>query len=224
MDFRAPSLYSLFETELPKYWLNDYLNGVCKSDEMLQSSSHKILKGGKLFVGFANPSTKAIVEMSAKNPKWKMQALQRLFGLRKSLLKERGFEYLILDTSPGFQYSSINSVVAADIALIVTTPNESDISGTQEMVHFLYGRIGKEIMILLNKVPSDRVKSEELKKLKDVFASKKTVFCDDMACFCDVPVSEDPCFFACEKEDHPFSKGLRKIVSRLMLLNIRSES
>ena len=114
--------------------------------------------------------------------------------------------------------------MAADIALIVTTPNEADIAGTQEMIRFLYSRIGKEIMILLNKVPSDRLNSEELKKLKDVFASKKTVFCDDMGCYCALPVSEDPCFFACEKEDHPFSKGLRKIVSRLMLLNTRSES
>jgi MinD-like ATPase involved in chromosome partitioning or flagellar assembly len=222
MDFQAPSLHSLFKIEPPEYWLNDYLNGDCESDEMLQSCNHKSL-GEQLYVGFANPSTKAILKMSSKDARWEMQALQRLFGLRKSLLDEQGFEYLILDTSPGLQYSSINSVVSADIALIITTSKESDIAGTQQMVNFLHSRIGKRIMVLFNKVPSDWAQSEEMKRWKDSLASQKTIFCDDIRCFCDVPVSKEPCFFACEKEYHPFSKGLRNIVSRLMLLNINSK-
>jgi MinD-like ATPase involved in chromosome partitioning or flagellar assembly len=222
MDFRAPSLHSLFKIEPPEHWLNDYLNEVCESDEMLSNCDRKML-GGKLYVGFANPSTKAILEMSAKDTRWEMQALQRLFGLRKSLLEERGFEYLILDTSPGLQYSSINSVVAADAAFIITTFEESDIAGTQQMFRYLYGRVGKKIMVLFNKVPSERMLSEEMMRWKDSFVSEKTIFCDDMGCFCDVPVSEDPCFFACEKEYHPFSKGLRNIVSRLIILNAGNE-
>jgi MinD-like ATPase involved in chromosome partitioning or flagellar assembly len=222
MDFQAPSLHSLFKIEPPEYWLNDYLNGDCESDEMLQSCDSKMFRE-QLYVGFANPSTKAILKMADNDARWEMQALQRLFGLRKSLLEEQGFDYLILDTSPGLQYSSINSVVSADIALIVTTPEESDIAGTQQMVEFLYRRIGKRIVVLFNKVPSDWVHSEEMKSLKDSLASQKTLFCDDMRCFCDVPVSEDPCFFACEKEYHPFSKGLRNVVSRLMLVNINGE-
>jgi MinD-like ATPase involved in chromosome partitioning or flagellar assembly len=152
-----------------------------------------------------------------------MQALQRLFGLRKSLFEDQGFEYLILDTSPGLQYSSINSVVVADAALIVTTSEESDIAGTQQMFRYLYGRVGKKIMVLFNKVPYERGLSEEMMRVKDSFVSEKTILCDDMGCFCDVPVSEDPCFFAREEEYHPFSRALRRIVSRLILLNVRSE-
>ena len=218
IDFQAPSLHSLFETALPEYWLNDYLNGDCEPNEMIRNCNPKML-GGQLFVGFANPSTKAILKMSARNTRWEVKALQRLFKLQKTLLTKQGFEYLILDTSPGLQYSSINSVMAADIALIVTTPEESDIAGTQQMVHFLHRRIGKRIMILFNKVPSDWVQSEEMARLKDSLASEKTIFCDDIGCFCELPVSKDPCFFACEKEYHPFSKCLGKIVSRLVLLN-----
>lgn len=223
MDFRAPSLHSLFKTEPPDYWLNDYLNGVCESDEMLQNLSHSMLEG-QLFVGFANPSTRAILEMSEKDTKWELRSLQRLFGLQKSLVEEQGFEYLILDTSPGLQYSSINSIVAADIALIVSTPEKSDITGTRQMVRFIYRRIWKKIMILFNKVPSDLLQSVEMKRLKDSLASKKMVLCDEIGCFCELPTSEDPCFFACEKEFHPFSKSLEKIVSKLMLLNKGSET
>lgn len=222
MDFQAPSLHSLFETAPPEFWLNDYLDGGCEPNETIQNCNSKRLEG-QLFVGFANPSTKAILEMSARNSRWEVKALQRLFELRESLLTEQGFEYLILDTSPGLQYSSINSVVAADIALIVTTPEESDIAGTQQMIHFLHRRIGKRIMVLFNKVPSDWVQSEEMTRLKDSLASQKTIFCDDIRCFCELPVSENPCFFACEKGYHPFSKCLGKIVSRLMLLNAVDE-
>ena len=222
MDFQAPSLHSLFKTASPQYWLNDYLNGDCEPNEMMQQCNRKML-GGQLFVGFANPSTKAIMEMSGRNARWEVKALMRLFELRKSLLAEQGFEYLILDTSPGLQYSSINSVVAADIALIVTTAEESNIIGTQQMVRLFCRRIGKKIMVLFNKVPSDWVQSEEMTRLKDSLASQKTIFCDYMKCFCELPASENPCFFAYEKEHHPFSKDLEKIVSRLMLLNAVNE-
>jgi MinD-like ATPase involved in chromosome partitioning or flagellar assembly len=222
MDFRAPSLHSLFKIEPPVHWLNDYLNGVCESDEMLRSCDRKMLRG-QLFVGFADPSTKAILDMLGRDMRWEMQALQRLFGLRRSLLEEQGFEYLIFDTSPGLQYSSINSVVAADAALIVTTYEASDIAGTQQMFRYLCGRVGKKIMVLFNKVLSERGLSEEMIRVKDSFASEKTILCDDMGCFCDVPLSEDPCFFACEEEYHPFSRALRGIVSRLMLLNVSGE-
>jgi MinD-like ATPase involved in chromosome partitioning or flagellar assembly len=223
MDFRAPSLHSLFKAAIPEYWLNDYLNGACESSEILQCCNHKMLGEGKLFIGFANPSTKVILEMSTKDKKWEVQALRRLFRLRESLFAEQRFEYLILDTSPGLQYSSINSVVAADIALIVTTPEESDIEGNQQMVRYLYRRIGTRIIVLFNKVASDWVQSEKMKRLKDSLASQKTMFCDDMGCFCELPVSEDPCFFACEEEYHPFSKGLEKIAVRLMHLKITGE-
>jgi len=223
MDFQAPSLHSLFETAPPEYWLNDYLNGDCEPNEAIQNCNSKMLDG-QLFVGFANPSTEAILKMSAMNARWEVKALQRLFELRKALLAEQGFEYLIFDTGPGLQYSSINSVVAADIALIVATPEGSDIVGTQQMVNFLHRRIGKRTMVLFNKVPSHWMQSEEMMRLKDSLASQKTIFCDDMECFCDLPASENPCYFAYEKEHHPFSKGLERIVSKLMLLNAIDKS
>ena len=35
-DFRAPSGLSLFGAVQPKYWLNDYLNGCCDTEDLLQ--------------------------------------------------------------------------------------------------------------------------------------------------------------------------------------------
>ncbi|MCZ2809667.1 MAG: ParA family protein, partial [Candidatus Bathyarchaeota archaeon] len=131
LDFRAPSLHVIFKTCKSEYWLNDYLNRVCEIDKVLTDCGSNYVAKGKMFVGLANPSTEAIREMASKDRKWEMKALGRLFYLRNSLLNELHFDYVIFDTSPGLQYSSINAVVSADVVLVVTTLDKSDVIGTQ---------------------------------------------------------------------------------------------
>jgi septum site-determining protein MinD len=77
LDFRAPSLQSILKAKNTEYWINDYLNGVCDIKKVLVDLSKTYAKRGKLLVGFANPSTEAIREMSAKDRKWEMKALGR---------------------------------------------------------------------------------------------------------------------------------------------------
>jgi MinD-like ATPase involved in chromosome partitioning or flagellar assembly len=213
MDFRAPSLYALFNFDQPEYWLNDYLNGACEPSKILRNVCCEGVEKEKLFVGFANPSIEAIREMLAKNRKWEMHALTRLLSLRESLLEGLGFDHLIFDTSPGLQYSSINAVVAADIALVVTTLDEPDMEGTFQMLHDLYEHFEKKTMVLLNKVPSGLPPSERMKRLQSAFSSLKLVFDSSVACSCDIPLSENPCFYACEKQSYAFSRKMQKIAS-----------
>ena len=213
MDFRAPSLYALFEFDQPKYWLNDYMNGACRLDKVLKNVCYKGVEKEKLFVGFANPSVEAIREMAAKDRKWEMRALARLFSLRASLFDGLGFDYLIFDTSPGLQYSSINTVVVADIALVVATLDESDMEGTLQMLHDLYEHFEKKTAVLLNKIPSGLPPAEGMNRLESGVGSLKLIFNSSITCSCDIPLSEKPCFFACEKQSHPFSRTMQKIAS-----------
>ena len=76
--------------------------------------------------------------MSAKDRKWEMEALGRLLSLKERLLKDMNFDYVICDSSPGLQYSSINAIVAADVVLVVTSIDRSDVEGTQRMIHDIY--------------------------------------------------------------------------------------
>jgi MinD-like ATPase involved in chromosome partitioning or flagellar assembly len=213
MDFLAPSLHSLFKSDPPDFWLNDYMNGACKPEKMLKPLSYERLEKEKLFIGFANPSTEAIREMSAKDRKWEMQALARLLSLRDSLLSALSFDYLILDTSPGLQYSSINAIATADMALLVTTLDESDLRGTLQMLHDLYEHFGKKTAILLNKVLPGLPSSEMMKRLQSGIGSLKLVISVNIPCSCEIPVSENPCFYACEKPYSPLSRALHNIAS-----------
>ena len=217
LDFRAPSIHALFEAHKAEYWLNDYLNGICEIDKVLIDASRDYGNGGKLLVGLANPSTEAIRDMTAKDRKWEMKALGRLLSLRSSLLNDMDLDYLILDTSPGLQYSSINAIVTADVVLVVTSLDASDIKGSQRMTRELYDLFEKKTGILINKVIADYLSSnEELKKFNKYIKSIYSLpILATIPCYCDVLRAAGDFIFSEEKPDHPFTENLEKLATKI---------
>jgi septum site-determining protein MinD len=192
------------------------LNGTCKIDKVLIDLSDRIQNSGKLFVGLANPSTEAMRDMSAKDRKWEMRALGRLLALRNSLLNDKGFDYLIFDTSPGLQYSSINAIVGADLVIVATTLDRSDVDGTKRMLHELYDLFEKKTDVVLNKVLHDiylQSGKEELQaKIKDLY---QVPLLGIIPCFCDVLKAEGSILFAQERPEHPFAKILDEMATKI---------
>jgi len=215
LDFRAPSLHVLFKDYKAEYWLNDYLNGVCEIDKVLIDASRDHGNGGKLIVALANPSTEAIRDMTAKDRKWEMKALGRLLSLRSSILNDDDFDYLLFDTSPGLQYSSINAIVSADVALVVTSLDASDINGSQRMTSELYELFEKKTGILVNKVVADYLSSkEEQKKFNKYIKSIHTLpILATVPCYCEVLRAAGDFIFSEEKPDHPFTKNIEKLAT-----------
>jgi septum site-determining protein MinD len=216
LDFRAPSLATILSIEKAECWLNDYLNGTCDIGKVLMDLSGRIQNQGKLFVGLANPATDAIRDMSAKDRKWEMRALGRLLALRSALLDEKGFDYIVFDTSPGLQYSSINAIVSADIVIVATTLDRSDVDGTKRMLRELYDLFEKKTELVLNKVLQDvssSVRKDEMRaRIKDVY---QVPLLGIIPCFCDVLKGEGNVIFAQEKPDHPFAKILEEIATNI---------
>jgi septum site-determining protein MinD len=216
LDFRAPSLSILLKVDKVEYWLNDYLNGTCEIDKVLMDLSEEIGNKGKLFVGLANPSVEAIRDMSSKDRKWEMRALGRLLTLRNSLLNDKAFNYLIFDTSPGLQYSSINAIVSADLVIVATTFDRSDVEGTKRMLRELYDLFEKKTEVILNKVLYDvspkSGKDELQAKVKDVYHAPLLGI---IPCFCDITRAEGKIIFVQEKPEHPFTKILDEIANKI---------
>ncbi len=215
LDFRAPSLATLLKVDKANCWLNDYLNGTCEIDKVLIDLSSRIGNSGKMLVAFANPATEAIRDMSAKDRKWEMRALGRILALRESLLKDKGFDYLIFDTSPGLQYSSINAIVSADLVVVATTFDRSDVDGTKRMLHELYELFDKKTEMVLNKVMQD-VSSKSGKdlqaKIKDTY---QVPLLGVIPCFCDVLRAEGDVIYAQDKPDHPLTRILDEMVATI---------
>jgi MinD-like ATPase involved in chromosome partitioning or flagellar assembly len=217
LDFRAPSLHAIFKDHQADYWLNDYLNGVCEIDKVLVDATKDYGNGGKLMVALANPSTEAIRDMTAKDRKWEMKALGRLLSLRSSLLNDSEFDYIIFDTSPGLQYSSINAIVTADIALVVTSLDASDINGSQRMTTELYDLFEKKTGILVNKVVSENLSTKEGQKKfsKNIKGIYNLPILATIPCYCEVLRAAGNFIFTEERPEHPFTETLEEIATNV---------
>jgi septum site-determining protein MinD len=217
LDFRAPSLHAIFKKQNLNYWLNDYLNGVCEINKVLVDVTKDHGNGGKLFVALANPSTEAIRDMTAKDRKWEMKALGRLLSLRSSLLNEMGLDYIICDTSPGLQYSSINAIVTADVVLVVTSLDASDINGSQRMTSELYDLFEKKTGILVNKVIAEYLSSDkEQKKFNKYIKNIHTLpVLATIPCFCEVLRAAGDFIFTEERPEHPFTETIEELATKV---------
>jgi septum site-determining protein MinD len=215
LDFRAPSLFSILKAENNGTWLNDYLNNTADITKVLVDLSGRLTGKGKFFVGLANPSTEAIRDMSAKDRKWEMRALGRLLALRESLVRDQNFDYLVFDTSPGLQYSSINAIVAADFVVVATTGDRSDVDGTKRMLQELYNLFEKKTGLVLNKVldPSATAKKSEMSnKVKTVY---HVPMLGIVPCFCEILRAEGNLIFVQDKPDHPFTKIIAEMARKI---------
>jgi len=217
LDFRAPSLQAIFKVHDTEYWLNDYLNGVCEIKKVLVDLTQTHAKRGRLLVGLANPSTEAIREMTAKDRKWEMKALGRLLSLKTSLLNEMNLDYVIFDTSPGLQYSSINAIVSADVVLVVSGTDISDIKGTQRMIDELYDLFEKKTGLIMNKVLTEVLtsKTERSDLAKKLLNSYNLPMIEMIPCFCDILRTGNSSIFAMENPDHPFVKTLDRVATNI---------
>jgi cellulose biosynthesis protein BcsQ len=144
-----------------------------------------------------------------------MKALGRLLSLRNSLLEELDFDYVILDTSPGLQYSSINAVVCADVVLVVTTLDKSDVEGTQQMISELYELFEKKTEVIANKVPVECLSSQNRRRELMNLETLRLPTVEAIPCSCDLLDAQGKYFLASEKPSHPFAKTLHNIATRI---------
>jgi MinD-like ATPase involved in chromosome partitioning or flagellar assembly len=221
LDFRAPSLFSIFSTafHMPvKMWLNDFMLNKCTLEQALIDVSEEYGSSGKLLLGLANPSLEAIRNMTGRSRAWEVSAAKKLFSIRTLLFNDMHIDFCILDTSPGIQYSSINAVVSSDVAVIIATLNPVDIRGVKIMLEEFYDEFEKKAVILINKVfPQTRIWSES--KLNDFVVRMEKVFkhkvIGTIPCYCDVLETNQGSLLVVEQPYHPFLEGLQEVEKKL---------
>lgn len=217
-DFRAPSLLTIFQAKRSAMnWVNDYLDGKARLEDIMVDMTDKYKTKGKLYVGFANPSMRAMREIASKDRKWQMRALRRLMAMKGELADKLGVEIVVADTSPGVQYSSVNAVVSADVAVIVSTMDILDLEGVQSMVEDLYVPFEKKTYIIVNKARPHMLVSEESKRtlLEDISSKFSQPLIAIIPCYCDLLLAERVSLFIIDHPEHPFTWALREVAKRL---------
>lgn len=164
LDVYAPSLHAYFDYS-PNKWINDLLTENSDLNEIMvdmtstltKSAANRTRKIGRLLVGFSNPQKEEIyrLEGSIKTANANIQLLRRFVQLREDLISDFESDYVILDTSPGIRYWSINSLAIADVLFLTLKFGDLDIEGTIKMANDIYGsftKFGSKSFLLLNLV------------------------------------------------------------------------
>lgn len=211
LDFRAPTLHEVFKPESIKCFINAVLDGKATIEECLVDCSRKVNKENALYVGFADFSTEAIKEMVSRGRKWEIEAFKKLLNVRKKLLNEMGFDYVIVDTSPGVMYLSINAAIAADLVILVTTLDESDINGTKKIIEELYEMFEAKTFIVVNKAMSGD-KERTLNEVREIFGERVLGI---IPCSCEIGNMSRSSIFVLEKPNHPLTEIMKEIASKL---------
>jgi chromosome partitioning protein len=164
LDVYAPSLHAYFDYS-PNKWINDLLFENSDLNEIMvdmtstltKSAADRTKKIGRLLVGFSNPQKEEIykLEGSIKTANANIQLLRRFVQLREDLISDYESDYVILDTSPGIRYWSINSLAVADVLFLTLKFGDLDIEGTIKMANDIYAsftKFGSKSFLLLNLV------------------------------------------------------------------------
>jgi MinD-like ATPase involved in chromosome partitioning or flagellar assembly len=221
LDFRAPSLNVIFSKAIgktPKHWLNDYLNGHCTEEQAVMDISRHYGLEGTLLLGLANPSVEAIRNMLGKSGAWEVTAVKKLFALLSTLFDGMAVECCLLDTSPGIQYSSINSAVSSDLTVVVTTLDSLDLEGTKNMLADLYDPLSRKTFVLVNKYsPETRTSKSEGSEAVALGVEKflKHPVIGVIPCYCDVLQRERASTMALNDPTHPFVEKIEEVAKKL---------
>ena len=234
-DLYAPSLGMYFRKK-PATFLNNLLRGDLDQPDgefdiasVINDVSSELGLKGKLLLGFASPNREDISEIEFQHDqKWQLKAIKRFQSFKNQLFEEYDLDCLLLDTSPGIRYWSINSLAMANMLFLIMKTSDMDIEGTKKMVNDIYDVLTKygksKYYIILNKVPeienahglwSDAIElawSEELKK--DI----GTQVVGSVPCFCDIQFSKHEFLYAVQNPEHPFSKKVVELAQRMEML------
>jgi len=163
LDVYAPSLHTYFDME-PMKWLNDFLNGTAEITDVLMDVTPAVINSnnnhpvnGKLYVCFCNPDKDEVYKLdySGRKDSSRIELVRRLILLREQILSIYDPDYIIIDTSPGIRYWSINALGIADTLFLTLKMGSLDINGTKKMARDIYSsfsNFGSKSYLVLNRM------------------------------------------------------------------------
>lgn len=243
-DVYAPSMQAYFD-QTPEKWINDLLSDNAQVKDVMidatdiiekhtKNSENKI---GKLWIGFSNSRKEEVYKLdgdAGKQSNTKLQILRKFMHLREELISDYDSDYLIIDTSPGIRYWSINSLAIADTLFLTLKFGDLDIDGTKKMASDMYGsftKFGAKSYLLLNRVagycvphsaptthdhPAHSVPAPSLQQQEDLDMLSRQVDMELIAaipCYCDIQFKRKEFLTVLEYPDHPFAKQLEQLAT-----------
>jgi chromosome partitioning protein len=251
MDVYAPSLYVYFDIQ-PKKWINDYLNDKITFCDSIYDISYVMKelnsnmqiedKSGSFHAIFSNPSKKEITDLDSvmRKDSSKSHMLKKMLFLKETGITLTDYDHIILDTSPGIRYWSINSLAISDIIFLSLKMDNIDVEGTKHMAMDVYGSFtsyGTTSYLLLNRVAgycepptildsgnsvygenTSSFRSLLLEQNETIRNLEKLIKMDVVSmipCYCDMQFERQEYLTVLKNPDHPFSKKIDELSKKI---------
>jgi cellulose biosynthesis protein BcsQ len=249
LDVYAPSLQDYFQWQ-PKKSINDYLFENANVDEIIQDLTGVLNKfpsdngekselKGRLLVGFSSTSKDEIYKLdgAVRQEGSKIQLLRKFLMLREEIVSNYNADFIIIDTSPGIRYWSINSLAIADTILLSLKLDGIDLKGTRLLAKEIYEsltKLGTKSYLLLNRAAGYCIPpgmagespsaSQEL--YNTTVGNQSTVISKlnedigmdtilSIPCYCDIQFDSNEFLTALRYPDHPFAAKIVGLVDKL---------
>jgi MinD-like ATPase involved in chromosome partitioning or flagellar assembly len=225
-DLYAPSLNTYFRKE-SEFYINDLLTGEVQISDILVDLSSELNLDGKFFVGFSSAKKENIHEIEIRHEmKWQIAALRRFLAAKRELFQDYNMDYIILDTSPGIRYWSINAIAASDLLFLVMKTSAMDIEGTKKMIKDTYNsltKFGSKKFIIFNKTsaasPIGKFKmsnNDNIIWTNKIEKKLETPVIGSIPCYCDVQFNKHEFLSTIKIPNHPFSKRVNILAEKII--------
>jgi MinD-like ATPase involved in chromosome partitioning or flagellar assembly len=248
LDIYAPTLQGYFH-QSPEKWINDFLFENAQVEDVIHDLTPLIEKfestnsfsdiKGKIFVGFSNPTKEEIYRLdgAVRQESSKIQLLRKFIMLRENIVSTYNPDFIIIDTSPGIRYWSINALAVADTIFLSLKMDGIDVEGTRIMAREIYDnftKLGTKSYLLLNRVagyclpPSlkqediafgsqnySAVLNEQSISIKKLNTDLNLDIISSIPCYCDIQFNSEEYLTVLKNPAHPFSAKLNELVDSL---------
>ena len=211
-DVQSPGIHVLFgfDEQMNGKMLNDYLYGNCGITEAAHEVTDRlgtVAPGGALYL--VPSSIKAADIAKVLRQGYDVELLNEGF---RTLVKELKLDVLIIDTHPGLNEETLLSITISDVLLLILRPDKQDYQGTAVTVDIARRLEVPELLLLVNKVPSNADRSA-------VAADVSAAYGAEVAGV--LPLSEDIVsnasggLFSVTSPDHVWSKIVMQVAARI---------
>jgi chromosome partitioning protein len=250
VDVYAPSLQDYFQWQ-PKKSINDYLFENANIDEVIHDLSPLLNKfpsndgeqsdssKGKLLVAFSSTSKDEIYKLdgAVRQEGSKIQLLRKFLMLREEIVSKYNADFVIIDTSPGIRYWSINSLAIADTILLSLKLDGIDLKGTRLLAKEIYDsltKLGTKSYLLLNRAAGyclppnlageqtssgqemyNNTVDNQSKVISKLNADIGMDTILSIPCYCDIQFDSNEFLTALRYPNHPFAGKIDALIEKL---------
>lgn len=214
-DIQSPGIHVLFgmdEEHIDKA-LNDYLWGRCAIEETAYDVGARLGEGEVVVMSggiYLIPSSIRAGEIArVLREGYDVGMLNDGF---RALIDKLNLDYLFIDTHPGLNEETLLSVAISDVLIIILRPDQQDFQGTAVTVDVSRKLEVPNLYLVINKALTSYDFADLQKRIEDIYDAPVAAI---------LPLSEDVArmqsadLFSLRYPDHPFSVGIRNIVTAI---------